>query len=450
MPATLTGIVFNDLNHNGQYDAGEPGIAGVNLVLFSNAGGTCMTVQSDINGNYSFTITAAGTYTVYEPVADPGASCPPVTFTQPAGFTMSNGPRKLTQIVTAAQVTNNVTITGHNFSHDTILNPLNCTTTMIQFAGRPSVWFNIDIVTGEETVQGTVSPPLDINAIGFNPLDSYIYGYDQLNNHLVRVDSDGNVMVLFPLPPGMPSDAYNTGTFDQNGFLYVFVNNETTFYVIDLRPNSATFLKLVNPATGFLETTSGITMNRVLNVSDWVYRAADNNLYAITPTGTVERIAPATGHIDNIATTPLNTGPFGALAIDSTGTIYAISNSDGTIYRYTISGNTATAVRFSSTVTTSFNDATMCVHAAVQLDFGDAPDLGSGNGPGNYSTLLANNGPRHGLVNPLFLGTQVTAETDALQNASATGDDIPLGIQDDGLTLPCPRFLRPQPATSLT
>lgn len=29
MAATITGVVYNDLNHNGQYDAGEPGLANV-------------------------------------------------------------------------------------------------------------------------------------------------------------------------------------------------------------------------------------------------------------------------------------------------------------------------------------------------------------------------------------------------------------------------------------
>jgi len=71
-------------------------------------------------------------------------------------------------------------------------------------------------------------------------------------------------------------------------------------------------------------------------------------------------------------------------------------------------------------------------------DFGDAPDLGAGNGPGNYNTLLTNNGPRHYLDpnRELFLGTRVTAEKDAFQNATATGDDLMIGIQDEGVTMP--------------
>ncbi|AZN41232.1 DUF7507 domain-containing protein [Paenibacillus albus] len=440
MPALVTGIVFNDLNHNGVFNPGEPGIPNVFVVLFSNAGGTCTSIQTDAGGNYTFQIVTPGTYTIYETVANPGLTCPPTAFTQPAGFTMSNGPRKLTITVTNAQIVGNVVLGNNNFSHDTNTNSLACTTSMIQFSGRPTVWFNINIVTGTAIPQGTVNPPLEINAIGYNTLDNYIYGYDQLNNNIVRVDNSGNVIVLSPLPPGLPVNTYNVGTFDLNGFLYISSNELSRFFVIDLRPNSSTFMKLVNPANGFQEQTSnfGVALSRVLNVSDWVFRPQDGNLYGITPTGIMQRIVPATGAISNVTTSPQRTGPFGAIALDATGTIYAISNSDGNIYRYTIAGNTASAAVFSSTITTSFNDATMCTLATINLDFGDAPDTSAGNGPDNYSTLLESNGPRHGIVNNLRLGTQITAEANALQNSDATGDDIPLGIQDDGLLVPLP------------
>lgn len=44
MAATITGVVFNDLNHNGQYDAGEPGLANVAVVLY-NASAGCTEVR---------------------------------------------------------------------------------------------------------------------------------------------------------------------------------------------------------------------------------------------------------------------------------------------------------------------------------------------------------------------------------------------------------------------
>ena len=66
MPATLNGTVFHDLNHEGQYVPGSPGISQVVLVLFSDSasGPVCASTVTDSDGRYSFTVTDPGTYTV--------------------------------------------------------------------------------------------------------------------------------------------------------------------------------------------------------------------------------------------------------------------------------------------------------------------------------------------------------------------------------------------------
>ena len=449
MAATLSGIVYHDLNHNGQWDAGEPGIAGAFVTLYSSAAG-CVTTQTDSQGTYRFSVTAAGSYTVYEPVSSPGA-CPPTVFTQPAGFTMSNGPRKLTVAVTAAQATSGTVAAGPNFGHDTTQNPLDCSSYMIQFAGRPTNWYNIDLVTGASTLQGPVSPAHNVNAIGYHPLDHYLYGYDQTTNALVRVDRSGQ-MTQLPRPAGLPADTYTVAAFDPNGFFYLFVNNTSRFYTVDLRPNSATFLKLVSPAAGYAEQTAsyGTALSAAANISDWVYDRRDGNLYGVQRSGVLTRIVPSTGQVTSLTTSAPNpNASFGALAMDDAGRIYAIANNDGTVYRYTFSGNLATGVPFSQTFFDSFNDGTLCPDAVIRLDYGDAPDTGTETGPDNYNTTLANNGPRHALGSRLTLGTQVTAEPDAYPNANATGDDLAQGIQDDGVSTPLPPLTQSAPAYTL-
>ena len=59
MAATITGVVYNDLNHNGQYDAGEPGLANVAVVLY-NASAGCTEVRTGADGSFSLTVNAAG------------------------------------------------------------------------------------------------------------------------------------------------------------------------------------------------------------------------------------------------------------------------------------------------------------------------------------------------------------------------------------------------------
>ncbi|WP_142323872.1 hypothetical protein [Bacillus cereus] len=40
MPATIQGIVFNDLNGNGTFNPGDPGISGA-VVVLQNPNGVC-------------------------------------------------------------------------------------------------------------------------------------------------------------------------------------------------------------------------------------------------------------------------------------------------------------------------------------------------------------------------------------------------------------------------
>jgi uncharacterized protein (DUF2141 family) len=68
---TIAGTVFEDLNGNGQQDAGEPGIAGVHVVLVRDADGleVGQTVSAP-NGFFLFSSVPVGAYTVREAVPE--------------------------------------------------------------------------------------------------------------------------------------------------------------------------------------------------------------------------------------------------------------------------------------------------------------------------------------------------------------------------------------------
>ena len=71
--------------------------------------------------------------------------------------------------------------------------------------------------------------------------------------------------------------------------------------------------------------------------------------------------------------------------------------------------------------------AVYVLHFKALTDFGDAPDTGTGTGPGNYQTLMADNGPSHSITTTqttLFLGARVDSEADATPNINANGDDL--------------------------
>jgi SdrD B-like domain/Secretion system C-terminal sorting domain len=64
IPARIGDFIWNDLNKNGVQDAGEPGIAGVTVTLYNNAGNPIRTTITDNNGYYQFTDVPVGTYTI--------------------------------------------------------------------------------------------------------------------------------------------------------------------------------------------------------------------------------------------------------------------------------------------------------------------------------------------------------------------------------------------------
>lgn len=436
MQATITGIVYNDLNHNGKFDTGEPGIPGVCVIVYARNFG-CTTVMTDESGRYTFTTQSAADYTILETVAGP-VTCLPKRYTQPPGFTMSNGPRKLYVTVTDEQVNKNEAIDNIDFSHDTVNKPVSCQNRMIHFKGTPSNWYDVNLVTGESTRLFALTPPDNVSAIGYNILDHYIYGYNQTTNGLVRVDESGQ-MIELPLPTGLPPALYTAGAIDKNGFYYLYLNNETRFYTVDLRPNSPTYLKLVFPYGDYTEQTSNYGRNLLMTVgiSAWAWNPFDYYLYGIEQNGTLVQVVPTSGKVLRFNTSPaVKDAVYGSVAIDSTGGIYGVSSVDGIVYKYTINVYAAKSEVFSKINAQDFQNGVLCPTAALQMDYGDAPDAGKGSGPGSYSTLLSSNGPRHQLGKPLTLGRQITADTDARQNPAAIGDDIAGGVPDDALSVP--------------
>ncbi len=216
--------------------------------------------------------------------------------------------------------------------------PFPCDSKMILFSGRPTSWYEVEMVTGRAKLRGTLVPEREINAIGYNVLDSYIYGYDQKSGQFVRVDSSGAAEVLTPRPRGLPAAFYDVGTLDLNGYYYLYASGEQRFYTVDLRPGSPTYLRLVEPAAGYGEQTEnyGTALTQPLKIGDWVWQSQENVLYGVADDGTVYRIF-TDGQVTALDTTGPDPGStFGAAVMDRNGVLYAVAGGDGTIYRYLI------------------------------------------------------------------------------------------------------------------
>src|SRR5262249_55342069 len=61
-PPTKSGTKFNDLDNNGTRDDGEPGLSGWTIDLLDTGNQVLKQTVTGQNGNYTFSIDAAGTY----------------------------------------------------------------------------------------------------------------------------------------------------------------------------------------------------------------------------------------------------------------------------------------------------------------------------------------------------------------------------------------------------
>ncbi|WP_206780968.1 GEVED domain-containing protein [Photobacterium angustum] len=84
-----------------------------------------------------------------------------------------------------------------------------------------------------------------------------------------------------------------------------------------------------------------------------------------------------------------------------------------------------------------------CQVAAIEQDYGDAPDTTSGTGMGNYQTTSLNDGARHDKADTdgdnqvdITLGTAWDIDSGELENVTATADDLDGTDDEDGVTLP--------------
>lgn len=84
---SISGAKFNDLDHDGKQDPGEPGLPGWTINLFYQGGPLYASAVTDANGNYTFANIPCSTYTVSE-VNQPGW----VQTTLPTAYTVTTAP----------------------------------------------------------------------------------------------------------------------------------------------------------------------------------------------------------------------------------------------------------------------------------------------------------------------------------------------------------------------
>lgn len=242
------------------------------------------------------------------------------------------------------------------------------------------------------------------NAIGYNPLDNYIYGIEwdgSLGNELLRVGADGSSVNL-GVVTGLPSANYAAGVVAPNGDYYVTAGG--------------TILYRVNLAT---RTATAITLSTSITVFDLVWYSG--TLYSVNTAGQLISINPATGAITSIGSSaPLN-APIAMWGF--TNGLFAYNDLDNRIYA--IDPVTGVATLISSAPITSNADGANCPAASIRFDADLA--VTKTNTPASGPSDLLNDTYVPGAVRTYTLVVTNGSTSFGAQNITVN-DPVPSGI----------------------
>lgn len=280
-----------------------------------------------------------------------------------------------------------------------------CPSQAFLFQGNPVATYSVNLVTGSyQLLEDDPGVAANINGVGFDQQDKYLYGFNTTHLQMVRMDSDFQATSLNV--SGLPS---NTSFFvgDVANHYYYLYRKNVGLYKVDLSPLDA---DVTAPLTAQL-----ITSQSSVNLTDIAFHPNDNKLYGVdNNSGILFQIDPDSGVATSIGDSG-ETGTFGAVYFDVNGYFYLSRNQDGKIYRIDLSAVTTettnaelialdvSAIKFADGPSSSQNDGARCASAPL-IEEGSLSNIDFGDAPSSYSTLLADNGPRHLLDSETYLG----------------------------------------------
>ncbi|WP_225035761.1 DUF6923 family protein [Winogradskyella sp. SM1960] len=162
-----------------------------------------------------------------------------------------------------------------------------------------------------------------INAIGYNVVDNYLYGFLQGSNKVVKIDNNGDIELL--TVTGLTGSNYPSGDIDENGILYLY--GQGRFVTIDLNPTSPNYL------------VANIVLQHFVVSNDMAFSPIDNNLYILTSNSsrsllkfdTTTNTISTLGQVSGLESESTNS--FGTAYMDTLGNMYVANNSSGNTYK---------------------------------------------------------------------------------------------------------------------
>lgn len=294
-----------------------------------------------------------------------------------------------------------------------------CPSEAFLFQGSPVTISSLNLVSGKVTVLetdasgGGVTESGNINSVGYNASDNYIYGFSINDKEIRKIGSDYKIEASYDVL-GLPDLSFPAGDVDGN--MYYLYKKGQGLYKIDLTDFTEGGSLQANLVSG--STT-------VRQFTDLAMHPSDGYLYAVdNKNGRLYRINTTTGVASSLGNT-LQKGVFGAMFFDASGVFYFLRNNDGAVFRILDLNTSTLAERFSNSASVRQNDGVRCNQAVLpvaDMDFGDAPDT--------YGTLLASGGARHDISDTTYY--MGTAAPDAEVNGQPTLSDDAINIDDEG------------------
>ncbi|MEO1005869.1 MAG: GEVED domain-containing protein, partial [Cyanobacteria bacterium J06638_38] len=288
-------------------------------------------------------------------------------------------------------------------------------------------------------------------------LDGYLATLQNANSDgSDRIDSDATNS------GGVPSISFTTGASGTNDYSFDFgLTNATTTDYGDA-PDTTSGVgegdyQTTAANTGASHTiVSGITIGSGISADDGTLQNSDatadsddgvtftSTLQTTDTTFSVDVDVNVTGSTTLVAWIDFDqSGTFDSdeavsTTVSSSGTETLTWNSfpgiiDGATYaRFRLSTDGNLDISYSTGAATDGEVEDYLI--TVGLDYGDAPDTGSGTGTGNYQTTSADSGASHGITTGLSIGSIIDPDNGTLQNTDADNDNTDGSDDEDGVT----------------
>ncbi len=300
----------------------------------------------------------------------------------------------------------------------------------VRAGGGGSILSTVDRTTAPYALAPLYTVPQQVNAMGYNPVDNFLYATTSTSRQLVRLGAGGVALANVAIA-GLPtSGTIDAGAFDLGGRYWLAFNNGSVVRITGVggaapAPVAATLTLAADPAP-----RAGYTGVASLLVGDWAINPVESSTTRTVLYGTrspengtlylyravIDDAANATQVlVSRRATTGLVTAnAFGTIFMDAAGALYAYKN-DATAASgfYTVDVATASATSVSGSASTAQSDGAICPLAVAAVPPTLTLDkVTTGGAGGPFAFTLTNTGQPGGTVSTTAAGTPARVDGD--------------------------------------